>query len=67
MILTMKYDNRPRCETCRDLTEYISRYAPDKCIMQKEMAQVVSDDEMDNYQTVAEIWIKHFGSHEGNF
>jgi hypothetical protein len=56
-----------QCQTCRDLTEYISQHAPEKCMVQQEMGEVVSDELMDNYQTVIQIWIQHYASHEGNF
>lgn len=55
------------CEMCKDLTLYIAKYSPDKCMMQQEAGEPVSDDEMDNYETVASIWINHYASHEGNY
>lgn len=48
------------CETCNGLLEYIAAYAPEKCMVQEAAGLVFSDEEMDNYKQVTEIWTQHY-------
>lgn len=50
------------CPTCNELVEYITKYAPEKCMIQEQAGLLFSDEEMNNYKTVTEIWVQHYSS-----